>query len=57
MTELSYDEILKIDIELLSRCDVVLVKGDWENSRGCIREIQAAHERNIPVFHEVLEPF
>lgn len=53
MTELSYDEILKIDIELLSRCDAVLVQGDWERSRGCRREVQAAYERGIPVFFEV----
>lgn len=50
MTELSYDEILKIDIELLSRCDAVLVRGDWERSLGCRREVKAAHERKIPVF-------
>lgn len=50
MTQLSYDEILKIDIELLSRCDAVLVRGDWERSLGCRREVKAAHERNIPVF-------
>ena len=56
MAELSYDKILKIDIELLSRCDAVLVRGDWERSIGCRREVQAAHERKIPIFWETLEP-
>lgn len=56
MTELSYSEILKIDIELLSRCDAVLVRGDWKGSRGCRREVQAAYEREIPIFWETLEP-
>lgn len=56
MAELSYDEILKIDIELLSRCDALLVQGDWEHSQGCRREVQAAYARKIPVFWESLEP-
>lgn len=56
MAGLSYSEILEIDIELLSRCDAVLVRGDWERSRGCRREVQAAYERRIPVFWESLEP-
>lgn len=55
-TELSYSETLKIDIELLSRCDAVLVCGDWKSSRGCRREVQAAYEREIPIFWETLEP-
>ena len=56
MTDLSYDEILKIDIELLSRCDAVLVQGDWEHSSGCRREVQAAYQRKIPIFYESFEP-
>lgn len=55
MGELTLLGILS-DIELLSRCDAVLVRGDWERSRGCRREVQAAYERRIPVFWESLEP-
>lgn len=55
MTELSYDEILKIDIELLSRCDAILMAGDWEHSRGCRREARAAYEQGIPTFGEAWE--
>lgn len=55
MAGLSYSEILEIDIELLSRCDAVLVRGDWERSRGCRREARAAYEQGIPTFGEAWE--
>ncbi len=50
MTKLSHDEILKFNIELLSRCDAVLVRDGWVRNPICRREVQAALEREIPVF-------
>lgn len=38
------------DLELLRRCDAVLVTPDWHRSRGAQKEVSAAAELNIPVF-------
>lgn len=40
---------LDADIELLNRCDAVLVTPDWERSSGARAEVAHARERGIPV--------
>lgn len=41
---------LKGDLEIMSRCDAVVVLPDWEQSEGTRGEVVFAQERNIPVF-------
>lgn len=48
-----YDEVDYLDglgmcIELLSRCDRMLVYGDWEHSTGCLAEIDYCRAHGIP---------
>ena len=41
------------DIEMLSRCDFVLMTPDWETSRGAVAEQLHALNRGIRVFYEL----
>lgn len=45
------DVWLKGDLEMLRRCDAVLVTPDWERSSGAREEVAYAHEHSIPVFY------
>lgn len=47
------DVWLKGDIEILHRCDAVLLTPDWERSSGARAERKVAQEAGIPVFHNL----
>lgn len=48
------DEVwLEGDLELLRRCDVMLLVPGWEKSSGTRAEIKFANERGIPVFYDL----
>ena len=49
----SDDVFLNGDLEILSRCDAVLVLDNWYNSKGTIAEIREAEKLNIPVFYDI----
>lgn len=36
-------------LELLRRCDVLLLCGDWQNSKGCLAEFGFATARKMPI--------
>lgn len=45
------DEVwLKGDLELLRRCDAVVLTNDWKRSSGARAEVQFAINQGIPVF-------
>jgi hypothetical protein len=45
------DEVwLEGDLEMLKRCDAVLVTPDWQRSSGARKEVLEACEAGIPVF-------
>lgn len=45
------DEVwLKGDIEILRRCDAVILTDDWKRSSGARAEVAEAYSRGIPVF-------
>jgi hypothetical protein len=44
------EEIILGDLEILSRCDAVLLAPGWQWSSGTLKEIDKAQEENIPVF-------
>ena len=46
--EVPYLHGLGMCIELLSRCDKMLVYGDWRNSVGCKAEIEYCEAHGIP---------
>lgn len=39
-------------LELLRRCDVLLLCGDWQNSKGCLAEFGFAMARKMPIVFE-----
>jgi hypothetical protein len=43
------------DLEMLARCDAVLMTPDWERSSGARAEHAAAVARNQPIFYTLLE--
>lgn len=44
-----YAQDLGLLLDLESRCDVVLMTGDWDNSTGCLAEYEFAKRTGIPV--------
>lgn len=49
------DVWLKGDLELLSRCDAVLMTPDWGKSSGATAEHLFASQREIPIFYQLLQ--
>lgn len=41
---------LRGDLEILKRCDAILLNKGWEYSSGCLTEKRFAEEIGIPVF-------
>lgn len=54
---LTDDEMFWLDgtLELMRRCDAVLLTEDWQRSSGARREREDALARGIPVFNDALE--
>jgi hypothetical protein len=44
------DVWLKGDLEILERCDAVLLAPGWKDSRGTIAEVSRANDLKLPVF-------
>ena len=40
-------------LEILKRCDAIVMMSGWGNSRGSCKEIELARELNIPVFFNI----
>lgn len=50
------DEVwLDRDLEMVKRCDGVLVTPDWERSSGARSEVEFAKGNNIPVYYSIEE--
>lgn len=45
------DMWLKGDLEMIRRCDFIVVLPGWEKSHGTNTEIDFAHEHKIPVYY------
>lgn len=42
---LDYEDILSQTVELMNRCDIVMMTGNWGKSAGCQVELQVAVEK------------
>ena len=42
---------------MLSRCDMLLLCGDWQHSKGCMAELGYAMARHIPIIFEDSDDF
>ncbi len=47
-----YEKFIEADLDLVVRCDAVLMLRGWRESRGAVRERDAAIREGMPVFHE-----
>lgn len=47
---LDYEIILNHGLELLSRCDGLLLTGEWQKSYGCQKELELAEKTNKDIF-------
>ncbi len=48
--EESYSEGLEICLNLLEQCDVLVLCGEWETSKGCVGEWSFAKARNKDIY-------
>lgn len=49
------NQIISADLELLRRCDAILMLEGWNKSEGALLEYQFAQEHGIPIFYSVVE--
>ena len=49
--DVEYIEGLEICINLLRRCDRLLLLPGWQSSRGCVAEWATARELGIPIYY------
>lgn len=47
---LNYDDGLKICMNLLKRCDGIVMCGDYIHSNGCMKEMEYAIRRGMPIW-------
>ena len=52
VSHLDFDFWMKVDIEVLSRCDAIIMLKNWQNSRGSKVEHEYAQKHNIRIFYE-----
>ncbi len=52
-TDQGYEAWMAMDIEVLRRCDYILMTGLWRESQGCRRELALAMHLNLPVVYTV----
>ncbi len=48
--KITFDTWIKMDINILKRCDGIYLFGDYKNSRGAMIELNYAFDNKIPVF-------
>lgn len=44
------EKVLSYCTSLLSKCDEIWLFGDWEKSKGCMREVTFSIKNSIPIF-------
>lgn len=49
--DMTYDEILELDMKELCKCDTILMFDDWDKSRGCILEKGKAKELGFNILY------
>lgn len=54
-TDVPYETWMAMDLEVIQRCDWVLMLEGWEQSVGCTREFNVALNLDIPVVFTVEE--
>ncbi len=53
---ITIDTWYEMDLNILSRCDVMYVLDNWQESKGTQKEIAFAAKHGIPIFFEEMNP-
>lgn len=48
-TDVAYESWMAMDLEVLRRCDFIVMAGNWSESLGCRRELAMAMHLGLPV--------
>ena len=51
--KLTIEDFYEYSIDWMEVSDAVLLTGDWQNSRGSVREWRFAIKNNIPIFYSI----
>lgn len=52
----SYNEAMRMSFEMLQMCDIIVMCGDWQRSRGCRAEYEYALENGLAAINmEIFE--
>lgn len=49
----NYEDIMKGDFELISRCDVLFLLPNWKDSKGSTRERAYAMKHMMPIVYDI----
>jgi len=49
--EFTHERYLEQDINILSRCDAILMMNNWRKSKGACIEMEYARTENIPIIY------
>lgn len=53
LSEVTWQDFMDMDYEIIGRCSGVLMMKGWEKSKGAVLERQFAIDHSIPVFYEI----
>ena len=56
-TDMTYEQVMAKDLEVLMTCDIVVFARHWQYSKGCRIEFAVARELGIRVNFEALEVY
>ena len=48
-----FEKWMEGDLEILSRCDILVLNYGWEKSRGCRMEFKKAIDLDMPIYYSV----
>jgi len=54
-TDVDYETWMRMDLEVLRRCDWILMLDGWGSSEGCRREFNLAQALQIPITYNIRE--
>ena len=55
VANISYEDWLEADLEMIRRCDAIFMLKDWRESNGAKREHALAIEIGIPIYYNIAD--
>lgn len=49
IADMEYEQVMEYCIEALQDSDMIIMSGDYESSKGCMRELAVARELGMPI--------